>query len=61
MRNQIIDTTRSVSFEKEIVEIDGVDREIWSIVIRCPVNGVSVSTECYGSRDEAADAWCMNH
>jgi hypothetical protein len=56
MRGQIIDTTRTVRVECDTVEIDGVDREIWSIVTRCPVNGVSVSGEYFATRSEAVAA-----
>ena len=57
MREAIIsDTTRSVSIEKDIVDFDGIDREIWSIVIDCPVNGISVCGEYYCSREEATAA-----
>jgi hypothetical protein len=53
MREAIIDTTRSVSVESDIVEINGIDREIWAIVVRCPIDGISVSGQYYASREEA--------
>ena len=52
----IIDTTRTVSVKSETVEINGIDREIWVVVMRCPVDGISVSGEYYASREEAAAA-----
>jgi hypothetical protein len=51
MRAPIIDTTRSVTIESDTVEIDGIDREIWAIVTRCPVNGMYV--DYFASREEA--------
>lgn len=58
MRGHIIaDTTRTVAFESEVVEINGIDRTIWNIVVRCPVNGISVCGEYFTSREEAAEAW----
>lgn len=54
MRQPIIDTIRTVSIECETVEIDGVDRDIWAIVTRCPVNGISV--EYFATRSEAVAA-----
>ena len=56
MRAPIIDTTRTVTVESETVEINGTDREIWAIVTRCPVNGISVDGEYYASRAEAQAA-----
>ena len=56
MRQPIIDTIRTVSIECETVEIDGVDREIWAIVTRCPVNGISTSGEYFATRSEAIAA-----
>ena len=56
MREAIIDTTRTVTVESDIVEINGVDREIWAIVTRCPVNGIDVGGEYYCSREEAVAA-----
>jgi hypothetical protein len=58
MRDHIIaDTTRSVTFESEVVEINGIDRAIWNIVVRCPVNGISVCAEAFTSREKAVEAW----
>lgn len=54
MRFPIIDTTRTISIESDIVEIDGVDREIWAIVERCPVYGVEV--DYYATKEEALAA-----
>jgi hypothetical protein len=51
MRAPIIDTTRTVTIESDTVEIDGIDREIWAIVTRCPVNGMYV--DYFASREEA--------
>lgn len=56
MRAAIIDTTRTITIESDIVEIDGIDREIWSIVTRCPVNGIDTGGEYFVSRAEAEDA-----
>lgn len=56
MRLPVIDTTRTVTIESDIVEIDGVDREIWSVVTRCPVNGIDTGGEYYASRAEAEAA-----
>jgi hypothetical protein len=53
MRHPIIDTTRTVTVESEIVEIDGIDREIWAVVVRCPVNGLYVEGDYFASREEA--------
>jgi len=58
MTRPIIDTTRSVTFESQIVEIGGVDRTIWNIVVNCPVDGIYLaSCEYFGSREEAEAAW----
>lgn len=56
MRAPIIDTTRTVTVESDIVEINGVDREIWAIVTRCPVNGIDAGGEYYCSREDAVAA-----
>lgn len=56
MRDAIIDTTRTITIESDIVEINGVDREIWSVVERCPVRGVDVWPEYYASKGEAQAA-----
>lgn len=54
MRAPIIDTTRTLTVEKDVVEFDGIDREVWLIVERCPVNGVNVwGSDYYASREEA--------
>ena len=56
MRDAIIDTTRTITVESDIVEINGVDREIWCVVERCPVYGVDVWPEYYASKEEAMAA-----
>lgn len=56
MRGSIIDTTRTVTVESDIIEIDGIDREIWSVVVRCPVNGIDTGGEYFASREEAIAA-----
>lgn len=56
MRAPIIDTTRTVTIETDTVEFDGIDREIWLIVTRCPVNGIDTGPEYYATRAEAQDA-----
>jgi len=56
MRHPIIDTTRSVSVESDVFEFDGVERTIWSIVTRCPVNGIDTGGEYFTSREEAVAA-----
>ena len=56
MREAIIDTTRTVSVESETVEIDGIDREIWCVVTRCPVNGIDTGGEYFATREEAIAA-----
>ena len=56
MRDAIIDTTRTITVESDIVEIDGIDREIWCVVERCPVYGVDVWPEYYASKAEALAA-----
>lgn len=54
MRLPIIeDTTRSVTIESDLVEIGGVDRSIWQIVVRCPVQGVYTVGDYHASREEA--------
>lgn len=57
MRAQIIDdTTRSVTVESDVVEFDGIERTIWSIVVRCPVDGVYLATNDYfATREEATE------
>lgn len=54
MRHPIIDTIRTIGVESDIVEINGVDREVWCVVERCPVWGVEV--EYYATKDEALAA-----
>lgn len=56
MRAAIIDTTRTITIESDIVEIDGIDREIWAVVERCPVYGVDVWPDYYASKEEALAA-----
>lgn len=56
MREAIIDTTRTITIESETVEIEGIDREIWAIVVRCPVNGTYVDGDYFISREEALTA-----
>lgn len=57
MRLPIIDTTRTVSFLAETVEFDGIDREIWITVIRCPVDGIYTLPGYHATREEAAASW----
>lgn len=56
MRLPVIDTTRTITVESDIVEFDGIDREIWFVVTRCPVNGIDTGPEYYTSRAEAQAA-----
>lgn len=56
MRGPIIDTTRTITTESDVVEIDGVEREIWYVVERCPVWGVEVWPDYYASKAEAMAA-----
>lgn len=53
MRHPIIDTTRAVFIASDTVEFDGIERTIWCIVTRCPVNGPDVHPEYFASREEA--------
>ena len=56
MRGPIIDTTRTVSISSDTVEFDGIERTIWLIVVRCPVDGPSVHPEYFATREEAQAA-----
>ena len=52
MRAPIIDTTRSVSVESDILVLPGREITVWSVVTRCPVNGIGAG-ELYETREEA--------
>jgi hypothetical protein len=54
MRAPIIDTARTISIVSDTLDTE--DREFWSIVTRCPVNGTWVSPEYYATRAEAQAA-----
>lgn len=47
MRLPIIDTTRSVTFVRDCMDFAGFERDIWSIVINCPVDGTYLATTEY--------------
>ena len=53
MREAIIDTTRTVTIESDVLVLSD-DREItvWAVVTRCPVNGIWVG-EYHETRAEA--------
>lgn len=61
MRLPIIDTTRTVRFLPETVEFDGIDRQIWLTVIRCPVDGTYTLPDYHSSRAEAEATWQATH
>jgi hypothetical protein len=52
MRSQIIDTIRSVSIESDVLVLPGREITVWSVVTRCPVNGIWAG-EMYETRAEA--------
>lgn len=52
MRAAIIDTTRSVSVESEVLVLPECEMTVWAVVTRCPVNGISIG-EYYETRAEA--------
>lgn len=52
MRAPIIDTTRTVTVESDVLVLPGRQITVWSVVTRCPVNGIWAG-EYYETRAEA--------
>lgn len=52
MREPIIDTTRTVTVESDVLVLPGREITVWSVVTRCPVNGIRAG-EYYETRAEA--------
>ncbi len=52
MREAIIDTTRTVTIESEVLVLPGREVTAWFVVTRCPVNGIHAG-EFYPTRAEA--------
>ena len=50
--------TRTIRIVHDVAEIEGVDRDIWLVVLHCPVNGAEILGEYHTSRAEAARAIC---
>jgi hypothetical protein len=52
MRAPIIDTTRSISIESDILVLPGREITVWAVVTRCPVDGIWAG-EYHETRAEA--------
>lgn len=52
MRNAIIDTTRTVTIESDVLVLPGREITVWSVVTRCPINGIWAG-EYHQTREEA--------
>ena len=52
MRAPIIDTTRTVTVESDVLGLPGREITVWAVVTRCPVNGIWAG-EYYETRVEA--------
>lgn len=52
MRAPIIDTTRTVTIESEVLVLPGREITVWAVVTRCPINGIWAG-EMYETRAEA--------
>lgn len=52
MRAPIIDTTRTVTVESEVLVLPGRQVTVWSVVTRCPINGIWLG-DYHATREEA--------